>query len=117
VLWRASRYLELEGNYQLNRVRFAARGQRFDAHLLGARAGVAWTPQWSGSLFLQFNSTTDRLTSNARVRWNVREGRDLWVVWNEAANTARDAVRPGDPRLPFTHGRTLTIKYSHAMVF
>jgi hypothetical protein len=117
LLWRASRHLEMEGDYQLNRVRFDERGQRFTAHLLGARARVAWNPRVSGSLFLQYNSTIDRLTSNARFRWNAREGRDLWIVWNEGVNTARDPLLPADPRLPFTHGRTLTLKYGHAMVF
>jgi hypothetical protein len=117
LLWRASRHLEVEGDYQWNRVRFAAREQQFAAHLLGARARIAWNTRLSGSFFLQYNSTTDRLTSNARLRFNARDGRDLWVVWNEAANTARGPALPGDLRLPFSQGRTLTLKYSHAMAF
>lgn len=65
--------------------------------------------------FLQYNSLDDRLTTNARFRYNFREGQDLWLVWNEGLNLDRTVL--GLPRLPFQEARTLTMKYTHTLMF
>ena len=36
--------------------------------------------------FVQYNSLTEQATTNARLRYNFREGQDLWLVWNEGLN-------------------------------
>jgi hypothetical protein len=45
------------------------------------------------------NAVKDIGTLNARPRYNVRDGTDLWIVYNEAINTDRYAYVP-IPRLP-----------------
>ena len=59
-------------------------------------------------------SAARRFTTNARLRYNFREGQDLWLVWNEGLNLDRDVL--GAPRLPRTNARTLTMKYTHTLV-
>jgi hypothetical protein len=72
----------------------------YDAHL-------------SLSTFVQYSNTTHAASVNARLRYNFREGNDLWVVYNETANTDRDSLRP-EP--PFSQNRALVVKYTHTLV-
>jgi hypothetical protein len=52
----------------------------------------------------------DFAAANVRVRYNFREGQDLWLVYNEGWNTDRFDQ---DPPLPRTDNRTLLLKYTH----
>ncbi|MCG8466657.1 MAG: carbohydrate binding family 9 domain-containing protein [Gemmatimonadetes bacterium] len=113
--WRASKHLELMGDYQLNRIRFDDRAQAFDSHLLGFRARAAWNSRLSAEAFVQYNSTIDRITGNTRLRYNFREGRDLWLVWNESLNTDLEPPEASDLRLPRTDARQLVLKYTHTL--
>ena len=51
-----------------------------------------------------------------RFRYNLREGNDLWIVFNEGLNTDLDRF-PDRPRLPRMNDRTLLLKYSHTFRF
>jgi hypothetical protein len=110
-----SAHLELRGGWEWNRIRFGERDQAFDAHLLRLTARAALDAHLSMDVFAQVNSLDDRVATNARVRYNVREGQDLWLVWNEGLNLERDVA--GVPRLPFSHARTLSVKYTHTLIF
>nr|MBA2244661.1 hypothetical protein [Gemmatimonadota bacterium] len=59
-------------------------------------------------------SAADLVTLNARLRYNRREGQDFYLVFNDGLNTERAAFEPG---LPLSAGRTLLLKYSHAVLF
>ena len=113
--WPVGPHLELRGGWEWNRIRFPDRNQRFDSHLGRLQAQVAVDSRLSINTFLQYNSLTDQVTTNARFRYNFREGQDLWLVWNEGLNLDRDAVL-GLPRRPFEQARTLTVKYTHTLV-
>ncbi|HKJ00979.1 MAG TPA: DUF5916 domain-containing protein, partial [Longimicrobiales bacterium] len=115
VNWAANRHLELVGGWEWNRIRFDEREQAFDAHLLRLQARGAVDVHFSIDAFVQYNSLTDVVSTNARFRYNFREGQDLWFVWNEGLNTQREVL--GVPRLPFSQARTLTVKYTHTVVF
>ena len=60
-------------------------------------------------MFLQYGSVDDDFSVNFRIRWNPREGTDLYVVWNESLATERHAY---DPVRPLSESRTLVVKYS-----
>jgi len=110
--WNASRHFELAGSYQLTRLRFEERGQRADIHLAGLELRAALDARASASALVQYNSTTDRLDANLRLRYNVSEGTDLWIVYNEGLVTDR-VGEPGSPRAPLSAGRALIVKYTH----
>jgi hypothetical protein len=112
--WAVNQHLELIGGWDWNRIRFDGRGQAFDANLLRLQARGAWDTHLSLDTFIQYNSLTDQVSTNARLRYNFREGQDLWFVWNEGLNLQRDVV--GMPRLPFSEARTLTMKYTHTLI-
>jgi len=113
--WAVNQHLELVTGWEWNRIRFDERDQAFDSHLMRLQARGAVDVHFSIDAFVQYNSLTDVVSTNARLRYNFREGQDLWFVWNEGMNTQRDV--PGAPRLPFTDARTLTMKYTHTFVF
>ncbi len=113
--WPVSKHLELIGGVELNRIRFDARDQSFDANLVRLTTRVAANVHASLDVFGQYNSLTDQLTTNARFRYQFREGQDLWLVWNEGLNLERDVLDA--PRLPLTDVRTLTLKYTHTLIF
>ncbi|MDZ7781061.1 MAG: DUF5916 domain-containing protein [Gemmatimonadota bacterium] len=115
VTWPASRHLEVVAGWEWNRIRFDERSQVFDANLVRLTLRGALDTHLSADMFGQYNSVTRRITTNTRVRYNFREGQDLWLVWNEGLNTARD--RAGTPRLPLEEARTLTVKYTHTFIF
>ena len=115
VTWPASRHLEVVGGWEWNRLRFDERDQGFDANLVRLTLRGALDIRFSVDTFAQYNSLTDQITTNTRLRYNFREGQDLWLVWNEGLNVERD--RAGLPRLPFEDARTLTVKYTHTLIF
>lgn len=113
--WSVDRHLELQGGWEWNRIRFEERGQEFDSSLLRLTARGALNTNFSIDAFAQYNTLNDVLTTNTRFRYNFREGQDLWLVWNEGLNLEREVL--GVPMLPFESARTLTVKYTHTLVF
>ena len=95
--WNVSKHLELGAGYQVTRLRFGVRDERADIHLLRFRVRTAFDVRASGNAFIQYNSTTDRLDFNVRLRYNVSEGTDLWIVYNEGLDT--DRARHASTRL------------------
>ncbi len=108
--WYVSPHLEMTGRYEYSRIRFPDRNEGLHAHLLRFRIGMALNTQASANIFLQYNSISDALSSNIRLRYNFREGNDLWLVYNHGVNTARDRF---DPAPPLTDNRTLLVKYTY----
>jgi hypothetical protein len=113
--WNASRYLELGGGYEINRIVFADRDEATTIHLGRFNAVVAWNTHVSLSTFLQYNSSVDLTSMNVRFRYHFREATDLWVVYNEGLDTVR--ANGLEPRLPLSAGRSLMIKYTHAFIW
>lgn len=112
--WNASKHLELGGSYQLTALRFPVRHQQVDIHLAGLRVGAALDVRWSGTALLQYNSTTQRLDANVRLRFNMREGSDLWVVYNEGTDMSDrpDLVAPDRSR---SLARTVLVKLTRTI--
>ena len=114
--WNVYRHLELGGDYQLSRLRFPVRDEAVDIHLLRLRVRTALDARASGNAFVQYNSTTERMDLNLRLRYAVAEGTDLWVVFNEGLDMDR-AGAPLQPLQPRSLSRALTVKYSHTFGF
>jgi hypothetical protein len=108
--WYVSPHLELGGEYELNRLRFPGRGDEFTSHLLRLRVLTAFDARWSVSALVQYSSVAERLSANARLRFNVREGTDLWVVVDEGYRLDWDR---GGALLPPPSGRSILVKYTH----
>ena len=110
--WNVSRHLELGGTYQVNRVRFPPRNEAFTAHVTRARVRVALNKKVSTNAFVQYNSAANLGTADIRFRYNVEEGHDLWIVYNERLNLNRERTRPA---LPWTDARSVLVKYNYTL--
>jgi len=112
--WNASSSFELGGSYQLNQVTFPDRNQHFTAHIGGLRVLYMLNTRFSATAFIQYNSAVDAVITNIRLRYNPREGNDLYLVYNEGLNTNRFGE---EPVLPFTSNRTVMLKYTYTFTF
>jgi hypothetical protein len=84
--------------------------------LVRARIRAALNAQASGNAFVQYNSTSDRLDFNVRLRYAFAEGTDLWLVYNEGLDT--NPIRdPEAVRSPTSLARTVILKYTHTLGF
>jgi hypothetical protein len=115
--WNLSRHLELGGDYQMTRLRFDRRNESVNIHLARLRLRTALNAQASGNAFVQYNSTTRRLDFNVRLRYNVSEGTDLWLVYNEGLDSDRTLDTVTRPIVPLSVARALIVKYTHTFAF
>jgi hypothetical protein len=113
--WNPSRYLELGGGYEVNRLTFDERDQHVTAHLARIKVQLALNTHIFFSTLAQYSNVADLATFNARFRYHFREGTDLWLVYNEGLHTERDVL--GQPRLPRSSGRTFMLKYTHTFIW
>ena len=112
--WVVSRFLELEGGFEINRLNFSDRDIGTTTRLARLRVNTALNPRVSLSTFGQYNSATDQTTFNVRFRYHFREGTDLWIVYNEGLYNERDNGL--GPRRPLSSGRAVMVKYTHTFV-
>jgi hypothetical protein len=109
-IWDPSAHLNLAATYRIDRVEFAQRDQRLTAHLARLRAQVMVSTTASAVGFVQYSSADHAVIANLRIRYNPREGNDLYLVWNESLVTDRMSF---DPVRPLSTERTIVVKYSH----
>lgn len=110
--WNLSPHFEVGASYQLTRLRSPSRGQATDIHLLELQLRAALDARGSANAFVQYNSTTDRVDLNLRLRYNFAEGTDLWLVYDEGLLTDR-TTEPGAPALPLSASRALILKCTY----
>jgi hypothetical protein len=112
--WSISSSLELSGMYQFNRVVFPDRDQQFTAHIARLRLLAMLSIKFSATAFIQYNSASNTVITNIRIRYNPREGNDFYFVYNEGINTNRYGQIPIPPS---TSNRAVMIKYSYTFNF
>ena len=112
--WTVSKHFQVGGMYDFNALRFDDRDQRLDIHLARLKLRYSFNDQLSVDLFAQFSSLAERVSSNLRLRYNFREGTDLYLVYTESQVTDRDL---DTLRLPASAGRTLLLKYGRTLAF
>jgi len=105
-----SAHLQLEGMYQLNRVEFPDRNQKFTGHIGRLKISTFLNSKLSLVSLVQYNSASDKIITNIRFRYNPREGNDLYIVYDEGLNIDREREIPVLPR---TSNRTIMLKYSY----
>ncbi|MGH9311118.1 MAG: DUF5916 domain-containing protein [Vicinamibacterales bacterium] len=85
--------LSLEPGISLNWVDLPT--GRFTATLLTTRATLTFTPRMLTAALVQYNSTSNSLTTNVRFRWEYLPGSELFVVYSDG----RDTLQRGFPGL------------------
>ena len=110
--WTPSKHFEFEGTYQIEDVRFGERDQGFRAHIVRLGTAARLDTRISSGALIQYSSAANSVTVNLRLRYNPREGTDLYVVWTEGLVTDRFSF---DPVRPLSDRRTLLVKYSQTL--
>ena len=59
----------------------------FTTTLAGSRVTYTMTPLMFASALVQYNSSTNRASTNVRLRWEYRPGSELFVVYNDEHDT------------------------------
>lgn len=77
--------ISVEPTYSLNKVDVAPGA--FTTHLAGSRVTYTVTPRMFVSALIQYNSSTNSVSTNARLRWEYQPGSELFVVYNDERNT------------------------------
>ncbi|HCC71062.1 MAG TPA: hypothetical protein DEQ09_07930 [Bacteroidales bacterium] len=65
------------------------------------------------SAFIQYSSVSEFITSNIRLRYNPREGNDLYIIYDEGFNTDRYREIPV---MPVSRIRTIMLKYTYTFI-
>lgn len=62
------------------------------------------------SSFIQYNSLANLSMINFRLRYNPKDGNDLYLVYNEELNSGVDLA---NREVPFSKTRAIILKYVH----
>ena len=54
----------------------------FVQRLWSIRGAYAWNPNLVLSSFIQYDTASENVGTNTRLRWTIRPGNDLFIVWN-----------------------------------
>lgn len=111
--WNISPYVRVTAFYSVDRIVFDSRSQDLTLHVVRLRPEVSLNSQFSTVAAIQYSSAAKAATLNLRLRYNFREGNDLWLVYGHVANTDTGSFTPTPPR---TMATALTVKYIHTFV-
>ncbi len=81
----------------------------FNTRLVSARVTYTFSPRMFLSSFLQYNSSSDSVSTNVRFRWEYEPGSDLFVVYSEG--------REDLSLTPFLANRTFVVKFTKLFRF
>ncbi|GAB4248402.1 MAG: hypothetical protein Tsb0034_27760 [Ekhidna sp.] len=104
-----NKHFNLSGRWRMNYLDLSDNGSKADwIHVAKLTVEMAANLHLSGSVTMQYNTATNSIFNNARLRYNFRDGHDLYLVYNETFNTDRTRV---EPVLPMSAQQTLALKY------
>ncbi len=106
--WSINEHFTLTGSWRLNYLNFNNRNVDEWINVPQLRLNWAYNLHLSGSITAQYNSINDQVFTSARLRYNFKDGHNLYVVFNQDYNTARSLL---DSPLPRFNNRLLTLKY------
>lgn len=104
--------LKISGGYEFNALRFPDREvvASLNIHSVNVKFLYMFSTKLSATLLTQYVNTEDELITNFRVRFNPREGNDLYLVFNDFRGIADDH---SIPQRPAFYNKTIMIKYTH----
>jgi hypothetical protein len=79
------RQLSVEPSVSFNWVRLP--GQSFNTALAATRVSYTFSPRMFLSALVQYNSSADSFSANARLRWEYAPGSEIFLVFTEERDT------------------------------
>ena len=101
-------HLAVEPNISINRVSLPF--GEFTTNLIGSRVTYTVTPMMFVSTLMQYNSSNNSLSTNARLRWEYLPGSEFFLVYNEGRDTQAEG-------LPYLQNRSVVFKINKLFRF
>lgn len=108
--WSISRYLQLNGFYQFNKINFHSRDQEFIVHIVRFKVLISLNTKLKVSSYLQYNSNSKTNLLNFRLHYNPKDGNDFYLVYNEEMDIKRSSY---DFTVPISVNQSILLKYVH----
>jgi len=105
--------LQLDGTYLYSMARITERDQEFNSHIVRLRGQFVFNTKLSMSAFIQYSNISKLIPTNIRLRYNPREGNNLYIIYDEGFNTDRYRLVPA---LPVSKVRTIMLKYTYTFI-
>ena len=112
--WNFSKHLEIGGIFCFDYANFSERELKLNNQIAGIKLLLMVNTRFSLNAFLQYNTEINEIISNFRLRYNPKEGNDLYIMFNEGRNTRLDREIP---ELPLYNSRSFMIKYTYTFSF
>ena len=100
--------ISIEPSVSINRVDLDQGS--FTTRLVTTRATYTMTPLMFATALLQYNSDTDTVAVNVRLRWEYQPGSELFIVYNEQRDTLSRTF-------PEVENRALIVKFNRLFRF
>ena len=107
--------LNISAMYEFNAIRFPSRGENnsMDVHNINLKIMYMPNTKLTTGFLIQYVNTDDELVTNFRLRYNPREGNDLYLVFNDFRCLNRESI---SPRPPDYFNETILVKYVHTFI-
>lgn len=114
IRFDGSKLVQLQANYRYDKIIFDNQKTSFENHLFSLSSLFTFTTKFSISALGQYNYLNSKIGSNIRLRYNTKEGNDLFIVLTNVNNTERFRELP---HLPTYQSWLLVAKYKHTFTF
>ena len=109
-----NRYFRLNLNYEFNQINFPiefseSKNPVYRSNLVAFYLTVTQSSKFSIKLLAQYDDNSNSVGGNLRIRYNPKEGTDLYIVFNSALNVNRLDVKP---KIPLVDQQAIVVKYS-----
>jgi len=102
--------LDLSGTVEVTNGRFPSGRARLDSRIVRARALYTFSNKLSAAVLGQYSAAEKALSFNTRLRYNPREGVDVWLVYDEVAIGDITASPSGSSSVG---GRSVMLKFCY----
>ena len=104
----------ISGSYRIDKIVFNNRDIRYTNNILGLKSSFLFTTKLALTTYIQYNTFSNRIITNARLHYNPREGNDFYFVYNEMINSSTKAnfLIDHDKEI-----RTFLFKYTYTFAF
>ncbi|HJZ41498.1 MAG TPA: DUF5916 domain-containing protein [Bacteroidales bacterium] len=106
-------FLRLEPSYEYVLIRFPERDQVFTGHIVSLNSVIMVNNKLSISALADYSNIAQGILTNLRLRYNPKEGNDLYLVFNEGRNIGLDRESPVLNRVA---NRGILIKYTYTFI-
>ncbi|MGM0580873.1 MAG: DUF5916 domain-containing protein [Bacteroidota bacterium] len=107
-----SKHLTLSSSVRYNTITFNA-PPRYEALIVRLRMSLALNVKWMMSSFIQHNSLNNINAINLRLRYNPKDGNNMYLVYNETLNNLFNSENNVNTSLPLSQNRSIILKYIH----